>query len=460
MTFRLRNLVILLLFLNPGSGRSQTLSPAPFQAGDTWCVLGDSITEGGHYHQYMELFFITRDPGSKMDVINCGVRGDTAAHAHQRLKWDCLDRKPTVVSVMLGMNDVGRSSYKYPESPDFANKALARAETYERELHMLAKLLADSGVRTILIKPSIFDETADLPTTNLPGCGEALAGYGNIVEKIAGQLHLPVVDFNTPMKAINQKLQQSDPHFSIVGPDRVHPTAPGHFVMAYEFLKAMNAPGIVSQIGIDAASESIVRTDNCQVTELKIEPDAISFQCLENALPLPVEKSASPALDFVPFTRELNQQILQVGGLKHGDYELLIDGKIIRTFSSAQLAEGVNLAEEKATPQYQQAEKVLAALGQKWNAAAKLRAMAFIEHTIWPSDERPVDPKKIPEELDSGLDKLTGGNPTWKERLKNNYLAHKTSTLALHDAIGESTKQARQAAAPLPHRFQLRSISL
>jgi hypothetical protein len=41
--------------------------------------------------------------------------------------------------------------------------------------------------------------------------------------------------------------------------------------MAYEFLIAMNSPGIVSHLRIAAATGTIGRTDNCEVTELKIE---------------------------------------------------------------------------------------------------------------------------------------------------------------------------------------------
>ena len=73
-----------------------------FQAGDRWCVLGDSITHAGSYHQQIALFHLARHPAQPLEVINCGIGGDSAPGATKRLSWDRLNARPTVVSVMLG----------------------------------------------------------------------------------------------------------------------------------------------------------------------------------------------------------------------------------------------------------------------------------------------------------------------------------------------------------------------
>jgi len=175
------SLLVALLSVPPNVGAA-----APFVAGDRWCVLGDSITESGYCHRYVELFYCTRFPERKLDVVNCGIRGDTAPGALQRLQWDCLNAKPTIVSVMLGMNDVGRSFYKYKDSQDFDQKCTERAETYDQAMRKLTKSLLDSGAKGVLITPSTFDDTADLRSVNLPGCRAALAGYANCLRAIAG----------------------------------------------------------------------------------------------------------------------------------------------------------------------------------------------------------------------------------------------------------------------------------
>jgi lysophospholipase L1-like esterase len=196
---------------------------APFKDGDRWAVLGDSITRSGQYHRYIELFYLTRFPSRRLDVLNCGISGDTAPGALRRLQWDCLDAKPTVVSVMLGMNDV--SPGLYASGGDESRRAKT-AETYEVAMRHLTKSLLDSGVKVILITPSIFDDTADLPSANNPGCGAALAGFAQRVRAMAGEFQVPCVDFNGPMAVINAEQQKKNPRFTIVGGDRIHPTHP------------------------------------------------------------------------------------------------------------------------------------------------------------------------------------------------------------------------------------------
>ena len=85
-------------------------SPA-FVAGGRWAVFGDSISQTGAYHREIELFHLTRQSSQPLDVINSSVSGDTAVGSLRRIGWDCLAASPTVVSVMLGMNDVKPSLY-------------------------------------------------------------------------------------------------------------------------------------------------------------------------------------------------------------------------------------------------------------------------------------------------------------------------------------------------------------
>jgi len=429
------------------------LAPAPFIEGDRWGVLGDSITRSGQYHRYVELFYLTRFPSRKLDVINCGISGDTAPGALRRLQWDCLDAKPTVVSVMLGMNDV--SPGLYAPGGDESRRAKT-AETYEVAMRQLTKSLLDSGVKVILITPSIFDDTADVSGANYPGCGAALAGFAQRAQAMAGEFQVPCVDFNGPMAAINAEKQKQNPRFTIVGGDRIHPTPPGHFVMACEFLRAQGLAGVVSSITIDAAAKQVGKLKNCSVDDLRVDDGGIVFTCMENALPFPVEASAKAALEWVPFVQEFNQQLLTVSGLPPGDYELSIDGKEIRNFTAAQLAEGVNLAEEANTPQAQQSQAVLAALQKKWDAVANLRNLAVCEHTAWPDAHRPIDPAQMAAKLDARLDRAKQ-NPAIKEAHRQ-YLEMKPREGALQQEAEAAMQAARKVARPMPHEFTLRRV--
>ena len=435
-----------------------------FQPGERWCVLGDSITHSGSYHRYVELYYFTRFPARPLDVINGGIAGDTAPGAVRRLQWDCLDARPTVVSVMLGMNDVGRRLYdvrgpnqnaRGTTNQNLGKLRAARANGYEQAMRKLTKSLLDSGAKVILIKPSIFDDTADLPKVNSPGCGAALAEFADRVQAIADEFKVPTVDFNTPLAAINREQQKRDPTFTIVGADRVHPLSPGHLVMAYEFLRAQKLPAVVSRIAIDAAAGKVGQLENCAVTNLTVVTNFISFTCLEAALPFPVEASAAPALGYVPFTRELNQENLLVRGLAPGNYELSIDGRAIRSFTAAELADGVNLAGETNAPQLQQSLQVLAALRQKWEATAKLRTIAYVEHGAWPDAKRPVDVAQMTAKVKERLAKV-GTRNSWIVAQHKLFFELKPHESELRAEVATAVAEARRISQPKPHRFELR----
>ena len=435
-----RTLPITVLFLVSLAALHAAVTVPPFQSGDRWCVLGDSITRSGQYHRYIEMFYLTRFPALKLDVINCGISGDTAPGALKRLQWDCLDAKPTVVSVMLGMNDRSGS-----------------AETYDKAMRQLTKSLGEAGAKLILITPSIYDDTADLKVANKPGEGAVVAGFANCVQTIAGESRLPVVDFNGPMTAINAEQQTRNPKFTIVGGDRVHPTQPGHMVMAYEFLKAQGLSGTVSRITIDAAAGKAGDLENCTVDKLEVREGEIRFVCLENALPYPVEDKAKPALDLVPFNQEFNQEILMVRGLASGDYALNIDGNDIRKFTAAELADGVNLAGEPNAPQVQQSLAVLAALQKKWDIAARLRNLAYCEHCSWPDAPRPLDFSQMPAKL-ADREARVGDKNTSVIKSHKEYLQDKPQEAELYREMEEAVQSARLAAQPKSHNFTLRRL--
>ena len=446
---------------NP-SGQSNTTIEVPrFTSGDRWCVLGDSITHGGQYHKYIELFYLTRFPSMKLDVINCGISGDRATGAEKRVDWDCLHAKPTVVSVMLGMNDVNRELYS-PNAcgPDIEQQRTQAAQTYEASMRRLLPKLRDSGAKVICVLPTPYDDTADVAAPNLPGCHAALAGYGKKVADMAREFQFPTVDFYTPLATINSEKQKIDPHFSIIGTDRVHPKEPGHFIMATQFLKTQHLEGVVSRIDIDAKTNKTGTLENCDVQDLKVTPDGVTFTCLEKSLPFPVSDAAKPALGMTRFMDEFNQEILRVNGLAKGDYELKIDGKPVRNYSSQDLAAGVNLAIEKNTPQFQQAIDVNQAMDQKWNEAAKIRTIAYVEFSAAPDATRPIDPELLKSKMEAQLAAAQGKSyePYIRDQ-QNKYLTFKANEAEYPAKMESALAAARAAAIPKPHQFSLQRVA-
>jgi len=440
-------------------GLQASEQPFPLRQGGTWCVLGDSITHRGTYHQDVELFYLTRYPETPFQVINCGVGGDSARGALRRLGWDCLDHKPSVVSVMLGMNDVNRNLYDATNSPSpEIDRMKADADaSYRSNMASLTSLITNSGARLILITPSIFDDKGDLKATNKPGCAAALTRYANDVKTLAAQRGAEVVDFNGPMTVINVSIQKTNASATIVGPDRVHPGSVGHFVMAYEFLKAQKPRALVSLIGVDASTGKSAGCEECRVSGITASPDEVSFTCLEKALPYPVTDEKKPALGLVPFMDEFNREILKVTGLKLGSYQLLIDNTPIRTYTAENLASGVNLSLEQ-TPQSNQALRVAEIMQKKWDAALKLRNIAAFEYAAWPAPHSASDNNQdsIKVKIDEFLKKNTAEKIAVKGR---EYLELKPREAEFKKTVSDATSEAYASAKPIPHRFIIKKTA-
>jgi len=80
--------------------------------GDRVVFYGDSITEQAYYTTFVESYVLTRYPRFNVAFVNSGVGGDrvsggAAGPIEKRLDRDVIGQKPTVLTIMLGMNDGG-----------------------------------------------------------------------------------------------------------------------------------------------------------------------------------------------------------------------------------------------------------------------------------------------------------------------------------------------------------------
>ncbi len=79
--------------------------------GDRVVFYGDSITDQRLYTSFVETYVLTRFPTMDVTFVHSGWGGDTVAGGKtsgsidNRLERDVFVYKPTVMTVMLGMND-------------------------------------------------------------------------------------------------------------------------------------------------------------------------------------------------------------------------------------------------------------------------------------------------------------------------------------------------------------------
>jgi lysophospholipase L1-like esterase len=111
---------------------------APFRKGDRVVFVGNSITDGGHYHSYIWLYYMTRFPKERIDIFNAGIGGDVAGQILSRFDGDVLPKKPTVIALTFGMNDTKYFEYLKPGAEEMADKAVQTS--YESYLQIEKKL--------------------------------------------------------------------------------------------------------------------------------------------------------------------------------------------------------------------------------------------------------------------------------------------------------------------------------
>lgn len=333
------------------------------KSGDRVVFYGDSITDQRLYTVITETYVVTRYPKLDISFVHSGWGGDKVSGGgggpiDLRLKRDVIAYQPTVMTIMLGMND-----------------GLYRPETEQTDetffngyRHIVDSVrTALPGIRITAIKPSPYDDVTRPP--NFPGgYNEVMISFGKWIGNYAEHAGLNVADLNTGMVEMLKKADKLNPEAAQkILPDRIHPSFAGHMVMSEELLKSWNARPVVAAVTIDASGKNPVlqSSEHTQVSQLS-GGDSIQWTELDDALPLPLaewERSAgtnnpvSLVLRSSDVADGLNSEPLKVTGLKSGVYTLKIDGDTVGTFNSDELARGVNLG-TRETPMSKQADEV------------------------------------------------------------------------------------------------------
>ena len=363
--------------------------PFALKPNDRVVFFGDSITDQRLYTTFAETYVVTRFPKANISFIHSGWGGDRVTGGgggpiDVRLYRDVIPYNPTVVTVMLGMNDGRYRAFDQPLFDEFAAGTKHIVSVLKRQV---------PGARITLIQPSPYDDVTRAPLFE-GGYNNVLLRYSDFLQELATSEKLSVADLNRPVAAELAKANAIDAAAAArLIPDRVHPGAAGHLLMAKALLLAWNAPSLVSDVEIDATRKSVVGQKNSLVSDLRSSGKSLTWSQLDEALPMPVDLQEALtvlALKSSAFSDALNRQPLKVRSLSAATYSLRIDGQVVGSFSSEQLAAGINLA-ELPTPMVDQAAAVHALTLQH----------TAIHNTRWRQVQVPLQRVNAPEVLDA-----------------------------------------------------------
>ena len=127
------------------------------QKGDRIIFFGDSITQLGvkpkGYVTIIQDSLRALRGEINAEVIGAGISGNKVTDLQKRLQHDVLDKKPTVVVIYIGINDVWH--YALP------NLKGTPKEEFESGLKEIIGAIQNTGARVILCTPSVIGEKND-----------------------------------------------------------------------------------------------------------------------------------------------------------------------------------------------------------------------------------------------------------------------------------------------------------
>lgn len=140
----------LLCFAMTASLHAETL-----KKGDRVVFLGDSITQAGAGPGgYVTLVREALDKEHKdldIEIVGAGISGNKVPDLENRLDKDVLAKKPNVVVIYIGINDVWHSQN---------GKGTAK-DAYEKGLRSLISRITEAGARPVLCTASVIGEKTD-----------------------------------------------------------------------------------------------------------------------------------------------------------------------------------------------------------------------------------------------------------------------------------------------------------
>ena len=191
---------------------------------------GDSITDGnrgrhsdlnhihGHGYQYILASEMYADNLNKnIEVINRGISGDRIASLYGRWVEDCINLKPTILSILIGINDIIFNwEHRSGSDPD-------RYEKIYR--YLLDEVKAENPDTLIVIMEPFFGDKKEPELDAF--FKEHIGGYQAAAKRIAEEYGAVFV----PLQDMFDELKTQTSVYDVLW-DGVHPTTCGHQFIA------------------------------------------------------------------------------------------------------------------------------------------------------------------------------------------------------------------------------------
>jgi lysophospholipase L1-like esterase len=206
---------------------------------DTILFQGDSITDAGRKrnnlkpnsnrafgtgYAYIAASKLLNDlPEKKLVIYNRGISGNKVYQLAERWQKDCLDLKPDVLSILIGVNDYWHKRVgKYDGTPD----------VYENDFMKLMLHTQESipGIKLVICQPFIVTGTSTVDESWI----KPFQPYQESSRRVAQKFDAIWVPFQ---KVFDKAVEVAEPSYWT--PDGVHPSMAGSQLMAEAWLRSV-----------------------------------------------------------------------------------------------------------------------------------------------------------------------------------------------------------------------------
>ena len=202
----------------------------PLKKGERIVFLGDSITQAGvDAKGYVTLIEKQLDKKHKdlgIEVIGAGISGNNVPDLQRRLDKDVLAKKPTLVVIYIGINDVwhGENDPARGTSKD----------KYEAGLKEIIGKIKRPGARVVLCTPTVIGEK------KMNQLDEKLDEYSGISRAVAKATGSQLCDLRTAFRDYLKQKNAADKDSGVLTSDRVHLNDAGNKLVADTILAVID----------------------------------------------------------------------------------------------------------------------------------------------------------------------------------------------------------------------------
>lgn len=191
---------------------------------------GDSITQAGvsptGYITKVGEMLKAKGQDSQYELIGAGIGGNKVYDLYLRLEDDVLAKKPDVVFIYVGINDVWhKASSGTGTDPD----------KYVKFYEALIKKLKAQNIRVIVCTPTVIGERND-DSNQQDG---DLNQYSKLIREIATRNNLQLLDLRKHFLDYLTNNNPENKEKGILTTDRVHLTEAGNQFLAEKMLEAL-----------------------------------------------------------------------------------------------------------------------------------------------------------------------------------------------------------------------------